>query len=171
MAETYQQQSGLAHLGLAARAAADRDKSDADADPGVRLGERAFLGQINLRGDPGDKTFMDAAAGVLGARLPTKPGSPSPCPQAVRVGHATSLGARTRRIPEPRAFGPRRLLRTRARRRRTRAHAPSRAARGAAARIHRREPIKAGLAGRDCQLAPDRPRGLCIRRNGGQTAP
>ena len=73
MAETYQQQSGLAHLGLAARAAADRDKSDADADPGVRLGERAFLGQINLRGDPGDKTFMDAAAGVLGARLPTKP--------------------------------------------------------------------------------------------------
>ena len=73
MAETYQQQSGLAHLGLAARAVADRDKSSPGADPGVRLGERAFQGQINLRGDPGNKDFVDAAASVLGARLPTKP--------------------------------------------------------------------------------------------------
>ena len=73
MAEAYQQQSGLAHFGLAARAAADVDRLDAGADWGVWLGERAFQGQINLRGDPGNKTFMDAVAGVLGARLPTKP--------------------------------------------------------------------------------------------------
>lgn len=73
MAEAYQQQSGLAHLGLAARAVVDADKFDHGADWGVWLGERAFQGQINLRGDPGNKTFMDAVAGVLGARLPTKP--------------------------------------------------------------------------------------------------
>ena len=69
MAEAYQQQSGLAHLGLAARTAADVDRLNA----GVWLGERAFQGQIDLRGDPGNKTFMAAVAGVLGARLPTKP--------------------------------------------------------------------------------------------------
>ena len=69
MAEPYQRQSALAHLGLAARAAADREKSDA----GVRLGERAFPGQLNLRGDPGNEEFMDAASGAVGCVLPTVP--------------------------------------------------------------------------------------------------
>lgn len=69
MAEPYQRQSALAHLGLAARAAADQDKSDA----GVRLGERAFPGQLNLRGDPANEAFMDAVAGVIGRAPPTVP--------------------------------------------------------------------------------------------------
>lgn len=71
MAEPYQQQSALAHLGLTARAAADQDKTGA----GVWLGERAFRGQINLRGDPASKAFMDAAEGVIAGRLPTTPNS------------------------------------------------------------------------------------------------
>ncbi len=69
MAEPYLQQSALAHLGLAARAAADREKSGA----GAQLGERAFPGQLNLRGDPGNRAFMEAAAGVVGHPLPAVP--------------------------------------------------------------------------------------------------
>ena len=69
MAEPYQRQSALAHLGLAARAAADQDRSDA----GARLGERAFPGQLNLRGDPANEAFMDAVAGVIGRAPPTVP--------------------------------------------------------------------------------------------------
>ena len=69
MAEPYQRQSALAHLGLATRAAADRDRSDA----GVRLGERAFPSQLNLRGDPANEAFMDAVAGVIGRAPPTVP--------------------------------------------------------------------------------------------------
>ena len=69
MAEPYQRQSALAHLGLAARTAADQDKSDA----GARLGERAFPGQLNLRGDPANKAFMNAVSGVIGRAPPTIP--------------------------------------------------------------------------------------------------
>ncbi|MBH62274.1 MAG: sarcosine oxidase subunit gamma [Alphaproteobacteria bacterium] len=69
MAERYQQQSALAHFGLSARATNDQNESEC----GVWLGEHAFRGQINLRGDPGEKTFMDAVAKVTGSRLPTKP--------------------------------------------------------------------------------------------------
>ena len=69
MAEPYQRQSALAHLGLAARAAADREKPGA----GVRLGERAFPSQLDLRGDPGNEAFMDAVSGVIGYAPPTVP--------------------------------------------------------------------------------------------------
>ena len=43
------------------------------AEPGVSLGERAFLGHVNLRGDPEDAAFLDAVQGVLGVGLPTEP--------------------------------------------------------------------------------------------------
>ena len=69
MAEPYQRQSALAHLGLATRAAADQDRSDA----GARLGERAFPGQLNLRGDPANEAFMDAVSSVIGRAPPTVP--------------------------------------------------------------------------------------------------
>ena len=69
MAEPYQRQSALAYLGLAARAAADRGKSGA----GVRLGERAFPSQLDLRGDPGNEAFMEAVSGVVGRAPPVIP--------------------------------------------------------------------------------------------------
>ena len=69
MAEPYQRQSALAHLGLAARAAADRDRSDV----GARLGERTFPSQINLRGDPANEAFMNTVADVIGRAPPTVP--------------------------------------------------------------------------------------------------
>ena len=43
------------------------------AEPGVTLSERAFLGHVNLRGDPEDAAFLDAVQGVLEVRLPTEP--------------------------------------------------------------------------------------------------
>ncbi len=69
MAEAYLRQSALAHLGLAARAVADPGAA------GVRLGERAFRGQLNLRGEIGRKRFRDALEGVLGLVPPRKPGT------------------------------------------------------------------------------------------------
>lgn len=40
---------------------------------GVILGERAFLGHVNLRGDPENPAFLEAVNAVLGASLPTEP--------------------------------------------------------------------------------------------------
>ncbi len=69
MAEAYLRQSPLAHLGLAARAAAERGKSDA----GVRLCERAFRGQIVVRGNGGSKSFRDAVEHAVGCTPPRTP--------------------------------------------------------------------------------------------------
>jgi len=41
--------------------------------PAVTLGERAFLGHVNLRGDPADAGFLEAVRGVLGLALPLAP--------------------------------------------------------------------------------------------------
>jgi sarcosine oxidase, subunit gamma len=49
----------LDHLGLAARAVADPGTA------GVWLGERRFRAKLNLRGDPTNQAFMDAAGAVL----------------------------------------------------------------------------------------------------------
>jgi len=57
-------ESPLAHLNLRARAA------QAPAHAGVTLGERPYLGHLNLRGDPADRELMKAVQGVLGFRLP-----------------------------------------------------------------------------------------------------
>lgn len=81
MAEHYQQQSALAHFGLAIRATSDQNNSER----GVRLGEREFCGQINLRGDPGKSAFMDAVSAVTGSRLPNKPNT-SVGPEDLQIG-------------------------------------------------------------------------------------
>ncbi len=81
MAERYQQQTPLAHFGLAARATSDQNESARS----VRLGEREFSGQINLRGDPGKKAFMDAVSAVIGSRLPTRPNT-SVGPEDLQMG-------------------------------------------------------------------------------------
>lgn len=39
----------------------------------IAVREKAFLGHINLRGDPDDATFMACVTGVLGFALPTTP--------------------------------------------------------------------------------------------------
>ena len=64
MADSYLRQSALAHRHLAVEV-------DGDGPAGVRLGERPFLGQLNLRGT--GKAWRDAVAGPLGCALPTKP--------------------------------------------------------------------------------------------------
>ena len=66
MVERYQRQSPLAHLGLAARAAA------APANAGVLLSERGFVGQVALRGR-GDRAFVEAVEAALGMAPPLEP--------------------------------------------------------------------------------------------------
>jgi sarcosine oxidase subunit gamma len=57
----------LAHL--AAEVAAD----EAPAKAGLVLGERAFLGKLNLRGDGADEGFLGAVETALGFALPVDP--------------------------------------------------------------------------------------------------
>ncbi|HEX9584259.1 MAG TPA: sarcosine oxidase subunit gamma family protein [Gammaproteobacteria bacterium] len=71
MAERYQRQSALAHLHLEARAAS------APASAGVVLSERAYRGQIALRGKAANRKFKAAAKAVLGVPLPTRPNTAS----------------------------------------------------------------------------------------------
>jgi sarcosine oxidase subunit gamma len=52
---------------LAAEVGAD----EAPAKTGLVLGERAFLGKLNLRGDGADEGFLGAAKTALGFALPT----------------------------------------------------------------------------------------------------
>jgi sarcosine oxidase subunit gamma len=52
---------------------ASRRGTRSPAEAGVSLGERAFQGHVNLRGDPADAAFLDAVQGVLGVGLPTQP--------------------------------------------------------------------------------------------------
>jgi sarcosine oxidase subunit gamma len=66
MAEHYLRQSGLVHLHLATATA-----TGGDGDAGVRLGEKPFLGQLNLRG--AGKAWRDAIAKPLGFALPSQP--------------------------------------------------------------------------------------------------
>ncbi len=69
MAERYKQQGALAHLHLAARTA------EGPEDASVRLIERPFQGQINLRGEIGDEAFRSAVESVAGLSLPETPNS------------------------------------------------------------------------------------------------
>ena len=64
MVERYQRQSPLAHLGLAARAAA--------AVAGVVLSERGSVSQLALRGR-GDPAFVEAVESALGIAPPLVP--------------------------------------------------------------------------------------------------
>jgi sarcosine oxidase subunit gamma len=59
MVDAIPRLGALDHLGLAARALGDTGAA------GVLLAERRFLAKLNLRGDPNDQAFMNAAAQVL----------------------------------------------------------------------------------------------------------
>ena len=52
---------------------AGRSESAGPADASVTLTERPFLVHLNLRGDPSDRAFLDAAERELGVGLPLEP--------------------------------------------------------------------------------------------------
>lgn len=60
-------ESPLVNFGLNRKAVAQPGKA------GVTAAERAFLGHLNLRGDPGDAGFLEAVERVLGVGLPLTP--------------------------------------------------------------------------------------------------
>ena len=65
MSETGRQESPLWQIDLARPGSAG----------GVELREIPFQGHLNLRGRPGDRAFLEAVAGVLGAEPPLQPNS------------------------------------------------------------------------------------------------
>lgn len=71
MAEAYQRQTALAHLGLEARVLT------AVGEAGVRMGEAGFRGQVALRGDAGSETFADAVKEIFGVDPPVAPNTAS----------------------------------------------------------------------------------------------
>jgi len=64
MSEPFARESPLVRFDLAARAKLARGNA------GIVAGERAFLGHVNLRGDPGDPRFVAAVGGVVGVDPP-----------------------------------------------------------------------------------------------------
>jgi sarcosine oxidase subunit gamma len=69
MAESDIRQCALAHLDLGTRARDDTGKADA----GVLLCERTGRGQVIVRGDADDPTFVEAVRAAVGVALPTRP--------------------------------------------------------------------------------------------------
>jgi len=67
--ESYLKQDGLAHLAIEGRATESRGEA------GVAMAQRPYPAIFNLRGNPSDQSFMQAAAQVLGAALPVKANS------------------------------------------------------------------------------------------------
>ena len=51
--------------------------AETGGQPGVQIGERPFLGHVNLRGDAGDDAFLKAVEGALGFGLPLTPNTVS----------------------------------------------------------------------------------------------
>ncbi|MFO1350934.1 MAG: sarcosine oxidase subunit gamma family protein [Gammaproteobacteria bacterium] len=47
------------------------------ADASVKLGERALLGQVNLRGDPSDAGLIQSLASIFGVEWPVQPNTAS----------------------------------------------------------------------------------------------
>ena len=80
MAEEPPRQSPLAHLRLSRRAVSDA------GDARVRLAERPFRAQVNLRGDAGEDAFRAAAEAALGLVLPGEPNT------AAAAGGRAALG-------------------------------------------------------------------------------
>ena len=52
---------------------------------GVQLFERAYMGHINLRGEPSNQAFLKAAEDVLGPILPLDPNTWAECPDAAAL--------------------------------------------------------------------------------------
>jgi sarcosine oxidase, subunit gamma len=50
---------------------------EANAQTGIQISERPFLGHVNLRGNAGDDAFLNAVEGVLGFGLPLAPNTVS----------------------------------------------------------------------------------------------
>lgn len=69
MVEGYLRRTALAHLSLAARAAAAADAGQAE----LLLGERPHRCQINLRGNAADLTFLSAVENAARIALPVEP--------------------------------------------------------------------------------------------------
>ena len=67
MSESILRESPLARFNLAARA------TGSTSGAGLIAREHAFLGHINLRGDPRDPQFAGAVGGVMGDALPMVP--------------------------------------------------------------------------------------------------
>ena len=61
---------------------AEHPPVEADESRGVEMGERAFWGHVNLRGDGTDEAFQAGVESVVGARAPIEPNTVS------RVGEA-----------------------------------------------------------------------------------
>ncbi len=55
----------------------DQRINDEDIKPGIDIEVRPFLSYINLRGDVGDKQFIEASSAALGQTLPLKVNSTS----------------------------------------------------------------------------------------------
>ncbi len=71
MVETYQRRSALAHFGLNALAAQNKDAA------GVTVGEIAHRSIINIRGNAGDLVFSTAVKVATAADLPSAPNTVS----------------------------------------------------------------------------------------------
>jgi len=78
MVDAYRLRSPLAHLSLVAQA---REDSDAT----VLLSETPFRGQINIRGDANDATFVAAVKKATRLDIPTAPNTVSGKPATTRI--------------------------------------------------------------------------------------
>ena len=56
---------------------AEHPTVEADESRGVEMGERAFWGHVNLRGDGTDEAFQAGVESVIGARAPIEPNTVS----------------------------------------------------------------------------------------------
>ena len=78
MSETVRRVSPLAHLFT-------ESPPSTGAAAGVTLTERPFLAHIDLRGDPSDRAFLDAAVGALGFALPLEPNTVARGPETAAL--------------------------------------------------------------------------------------
>jgi len=81
MVDPYRLRSPLAHLGLEARAHEDADVSGT----GVTMREIPYRGLINVRGDAGDKAFMDAVEKAVRVAPPVEANTVAGKPSTTRV--------------------------------------------------------------------------------------
>ena len=78
MSETVRPVSPLAHLFA-------ESPPSTGADGGVTLTERPFMVHLDLRSDPSDRAFLDAAGGALGAALPLEPNTVARGPETAAL--------------------------------------------------------------------------------------
>ncbi len=69
-----------------AAALATCSSPNARSEEAIVLIERAFAGYLNLRGDPRENAFLNAASDALGIGLPVEPNTVSPAAQPAQAG-------------------------------------------------------------------------------------